>query len=194
MSKVAPEKLIDRYLIRLDSYWRLTDEEILSAMKESASISPDAGYLERLEVLKRYLDEACWRKAAQCKVVGRTTLGDAHWHMVLGFSPQSSNISDPQEPGSLMQEAVARDSARRAVLRRFLLREENSRLLRDMLRNVHFTEPNKHSLATVWKLGPTRNPYEFFVLYDFLIQFSFVAMFIGIFIQMIFEERNITES
>lgn len=36
--------------------------------------------------------------------------------------------------------------------------------------------------------------YTIFVLRDFLIQFAFVAMFIGIFIQMIFEEKNITES
>ncbi len=36
--------------------------------------------------------------------------------------------------------------------------------------------------------------YKIFILWDFLIQFAFVAMFIGIFIQMIFEEKNITES
>ena len=35
--------------------------------------------------------------------------------------------------------------------------------------------------------------YTFFFLRDFWIQFSFVAMFIGIFIQMIFEEKRITE-
>lgn len=36
--------------------------------------------------------------------------------------------------------------------------------------------------------------YAVFILRDFLIQFAFIAMFIGIFIQMIFEEKNITES
>jgi len=35
--------------------------------------------------------------------------------------------------------------------------------------------------------------YKFLFLPDFLIQFSFLAMFIGIFIQMLFEEKNITE-
>lgn len=35
--------------------------------------------------------------------------------------------------------------------------------------------------------------YSFFILRDFWIQFSFVAMFVGIFIQMIFEEKRITE-
>ena len=36
--------------------------------------------------------------------------------------------------------------------------------------------------------------YSIFILYDFLIQFAVIAMFIGIFIQMIFEEKNVTES
>lgn len=37
------------------------------------------------------------------------------------------------------------------------------------------------------------NGYTFFILRNFWIQFSFVAMFIGIFIQMIFEDKRITE-
>ena len=46
-----------------------------------------------------------------------------------------------------------------------------------------------HPIVTTWKLGDAK----FFILRDFLIQFAFVAMFIGIFIQMIFEEKSITE-
>lgn len=47
-----------------------------------------------------------------------------------------------------------------------------------------------HPIATIWDLD---SGGTFFILRDFLIQFSFVAMFIGIFIQMIFEEKSITE-
>lgn len=48
---------------------------------------------------------------------------------------------------------------------------------------------HNYPIVTTWKLGDS----EFFILRDFLIQFAFVAMFIGIFIQMIFEEKSITE-
>lgn len=61
------------------------------------------------------------------------------------------------------------------------------------LRNVHIvssnpksTQKKSHPIVTIWD-------GTFFILRDFLIQFSFVAMFIGIFIQMIFEEKSITE-
>lgn len=47
----------------------------------------------------------------------------------------------------------------------------------------------QHPIVTKWELGNS----NFFILRDFLIQFAFVAMFIGIFIQMIFEEKSITE-
>lgn len=52
-----------------------------------------------------------------------------------------------------------------------------------------------HPIATTWKLsGKEDNKRaKFFILREFLIQFAFVAMFIGIFIQMIFEEKSITE-
>lgn len=46
-----------------------------------------------------------------------------------------------------------------------------------------------HTIATVWEVNDAR----FFILRDFLIQFAFVAMFIGVFIQMIFEEKQLTE-
>lgn len=45
-----------------------------------------------------------------------------------------------------------------------------------------------HPIATKLKFGNT----EFFILRDFLIQFAFIAMFIGIFIQMLFEEKSLT--
>ncbi len=59
--------------------------------------------------------------------------------------------------------------------------------------NIGATSPadvHHHPIASQLKIG---NHY-IFILWDFLIQFAFVAMFIGIFIQMIFEEKNITES
>ena len=48
--------------------------------------------------------------------------------------------------------------------------------------------PN-HPIVTTWQLGYS----QFFILRDFLIQFAFVAMFIGIFINMLFEEKSLTE-
>ena len=66
-----------------------------------------------------------------------------------------------------------------------LLRHENSILFKDLLPYVEHTQSGR-SIATFWG--------KFFVLRDFLIQFAVVAMFIGIFIQMIFEEKNVTES
>lgn len=47
----------------------------------------------------------------------------------------------------------------------------------------------KYPIATKIKI----KDYTFFFLRDFWIEFSFVAMFIGIFIQMLFEEKGITE-
>lgn len=48
-----------------------------------------------------------------------------------------------------------------------------------------------HHIASIWR-GVDGDPI-FFILRDFLIQFAFLAMFIGVFIQMIFEEKSITE-
>ncbi len=75
---------------------------------------------------------------------------------------------------------------------KFLVRHENDALFKDLLQYVeHHTAKDKHSIATFVPIG---EDYKFFVLWDFLIQFAFVAMFIGIFVQMIFEEKNLTES
>lgn len=65
------------------------------------------------------------------------------------------------------------------------------------LERIHITPQEKtsqdglnHPIATIWNLS---GGAKFFILRDFLIQFAFVAMFIGIFIQMLFEEKSITE-
>lgn len=47
----------------------------------------------------------------------------------------------------------------------------------------------RHPIATVWDI----DGYKFFILRDFLIQFSFLAMFIGVFLQMAFQEKGIPE-
>ena len=52
-------------------------------------------------------------------------------------------------------------------------------------------DADSYKIAT--KIDIANKKYTFFILRDFWIQFSFVAMFIGIFIQMIFEEKRITE-
>ena len=45
-------------------------------------------------------------------------------------------------------------------------------------------------VATVWTFA---NGYRLFILNGFLIQFAFLAMFIGVFIQMVFEEKSLNE-
>lgn len=83
----------------------------------------------------------------------------------------------------------------------FLIKKDNNNLsdvrLLEGLESVHIVahasngaelRPN-HPIVTTWQLGNSK----FFILRDFLIQFAFVAMFIGIFIQMLFEEKSITE-
>lgn len=65
------------------------------------------------------------------------------------------------------------------------------------LEHVHVVPDSKvlakhnsnHPIVTTWDLGNSK----FFILRDFLIQFAFVAMFIGVFIQMLFEEKSLTE-
>ena len=80
---------------------------------------------------------------------------------------------------------------------RFLLRHENNALFMDLLPYVKHTNDG-HSIAeyvtTPKWLQRLGIDYSIFILYDFLIQFAVIAMFIGIFIQMIFEEKNVTES
>lgn len=56
--------------------------------------------------------------------------------------------------------------------------------------NESYIMKDDHPIATTW---PLSGGAYFFILRDFLIQFAFVAMFIGIFIQMLFEEKSITE-
>lgn len=80
---------------------------------------------------------------------------------------------------------------------RFLLRHENSFMFKDLLQHLEFTDKgHEHNIARYVTISKPDSvgEYKFFILYDFLIQFAVVAMFIGIFIQMIFEEKNITES
>lgn len=72
---------------------------------------------------------------------------------------------------------------------RFLLNHDNSLLFKDLLPYVEHRDDN-HPVAKIVPLGN----YKLFLLHDFLIQFAVIAMFIGIFIQMIFEEKNVTES
>ena len=74
---------------------------------------------------------------------------------------------------------------------RFLLNHDNSLLFKDLLPYVEHRDDN-HPVAKIVPLFGGN--YKLFLLHDFLIQFAVIAMFIGIFIQMIFEEKNVTES
>lgn len=78
---------------------------------------------------------------------------------------------------------------------RFLLRHENNALFMDLLPYVkHADGKPVAEYVTTPKCLKKWLDYSIFILYDFLIQFAVIAMFIGIFIQMIFEEKNVTES
>ena len=74
--------------------------------------------------------------------------------------------------------------------------DTHDKILLDELQYVHIrdkdikTEDMNHPIVTTWGMS---GKAKFFILRDFLIQFAFVAMFIGIFIQMLFEEKSITE-
>lgn len=74
--------------------------------------------------------------------------------------------------------------------------DTHDKLLLDELKNIHIVDTDEkgknydHPIVTVSPIGGAK----FFILRDFLIQFAFVAMFIGIFIQMLFEEKSITET
>lgn len=96
---------------------------------------------------------------------------------------------------------VYNDNSKKVEYHEYYLNPNKKHLLKDStdkeflneLKNIHFTpnstlkaEDTKHPITIVWDSG-------FFILRDFLIQFAFVAMFIGIFIQMLFEEKSITE-
>lgn len=73
---------------------------------------------------------------------------------------------------------------------RFLLNHDNSLLFKDLLPYVEHRN-NGRSVAKIIPLF--EGNYKLFLLHDFLIQFAVIAMFIGVFIQMIFEEKNVTE-
>lgn len=51
----------------------------------------------------------------------------------------------------------------------------------------------REPVLTYWDVQLGDETHRFFILRDFLIQFAFLAMFIGVFIQMIFEEKTITD-
>lgn len=92
---------------------------------------------------------------------------------------------------SLRQETLKK------IKNRFIAKHENSKMFVDILPYVYHCNKNKgkYYISSVWEFNKEEiEPYKFFILRDFLIQFSFIAMFIGIFIQLIFEEKNITES
>lgn len=93
---------------------------------------------------------------------------------------------------SIIQDSTAQIDS--AEWRSFILKHENPTLFLSLLENVQHRDhlwKGRHTIATNWEIGKS---YNFFILRDFLIQFSFIAMFIGIFIQLIFEEKNIPES
>lgn len=117
---------------------------------------------------------------------------------------QSSNSADTIKGYFLLPIKSLKDSIghKEEIEGKFLLVQKDDKKLADKellkkLESVHIVADSlnnseispKHPIVTTWDLGYSK----FFILRDFLIQFAFVAMFIGIFIQMIFEEKSITE-
>jgi len=73
-----------------------------------------------------------------------------------------------------------------------------SRLYLENLKHLTITrhgadESSREPVLTYWDVQLGAETHRFFILRDFLIQFAFLAMFIGVFIQMIFEEKTITD-
>lgn len=108
-----------------------------------------------------------------------TPHGDAHMN----------RIEELKQFGSVRKPKTKVSPTDNAVRTQFLIRHENSELFKDLLPYVEHDDG--HSVA---KFIPLWKDYRLFFLHDFLIQFAVIAMFIGIFIQMIFEEKNVTES
>lgn len=67
----------------------------------------------------------------------------------------------------------------------------------DILENPSITDVENPSITDVvshpWNFLNDKKELTLTVFPEQLVQFSFLAMFIGVFIQMIFEEKNITE-
>lgn len=59
-------------------------------------------------------------------------------------------------------------------------------LLEGLVQNEQFEHVDRHCFY--------KDGYRFFVLRNFLIQFALMAMFIGVFLQMSFEDKQLTES
>lgn len=73
-----------------------------------------------------------------------------------------------------------------------------SRLYLENLKHLTITRhdeevSSREPVLTYWDVQLGAETHRFFILRDFLIQFAFLAMFIGVFIQMIFEEKTITD-
>lgn len=73
-----------------------------------------------------------------------------------------------------------------------------SRLYLENLKHLTITRHGeevslREPVLTYWDVQLGDETHRFFILRDFLIQFAFLAMFIGVFIQMIFEEKTITD-
>lgn len=73
-----------------------------------------------------------------------------------------------------------------------------SRLYLENLKHLTITRhgeevSSREPVLTYWDVQLGDETHRFFILRDFLIQFAFLAMFIGVFIQMIFEEKTITD-
>lgn len=88
------------------------------------------------------------------------------------------------------------DASLDSLCKRFLICSDNHQIYRRGLAYLRYTPKSgkkaSFNIAETFNIGMA-NQAEYIVLWDFLVQFAFVSMFIGIFLQLILEEKPITE-
>ncbi len=88
------------------------------------------------------------------------------------------------------------DASVDSLCKRFLVCSDNHQIYRRGLSYLRYIPKSgkkaPFNIAETFNIG-IANQAEYIVLWDFLIQFAFVSMFIGIFLQLVLEEKPITE-
>ena len=136
-------------------------------------------FLERSEYLPTYYEEY-----SEVPNVSSST-------NELGFTAESETVISYSHPVDKTNGAPKDSIIRTTTIGKAEIASQSQPTNRELLKGLRNKKiPNgNHPVVTVWDIGG----YEFFILRDLLIQFAFLAMFIGVFIQMIFEEKSITE-
>lgn len=83
-----------------------------------------------------------------------------------------------------------------SLCKRFFICSDNHQIYRRGLSSIKYTpgagKESPFNIAESFYIG-TAKRIEYIILWEFLVQFAFVSMFIGIFLQLILEEKPVTE-